>query len=119
MGAMPLTWITNSITERLDMKRAIKRKPMHPGVLFKADVLDELGVSVSAAARALGVSRKHLSAFVNGNVSCSKDLAIRLAKSTDTSVASWLNMQTALDIYGAENDKKSLKGITPLANLTA
>lgn len=86
------------------MSRSRNRKPTHPGRVFKLDVLDELGMTVSDAAKLLGVSRKHLSAFVNERVSCSRDMAKRLAIATDTSVASWLNMQTALDVWEAEHD---------------
>ncbi|TFH86673.1 addiction module antidote protein, HigA family [Billgrantia azerbaijanica] len=84
------------------MSRQRHRKPSHPGAVFKHDVLEPLGVSISRAAEALGISRKHLSAFVNGHVPCSRELAQRLSKATNTSVASWLNMQTALDVWEAE-----------------
>ena len=54
-----------------------------------------MGISITKAAEALGVSRKHLSAFVNGDEPCSNDMAQRLSKATETS---WLNMQTMVDI---------------------
>jgi len=85
------------------MARTRTRKPTHPGVVFKSDVLDPLGLNLTNAAKALGISRKHLSNFVNERVPCSKDLALRIAKATGTSVASWLNMQTALDVWEAEH----------------
>lgn len=86
------------------MSRVRNRRPSHPGRVFKLDVLDACGMTVSDAAKALGVSRKHLSNFVNEHVSCSRDLAKRLSIATDTSVASWLNMQTALDVWEADHD---------------
>jgi len=57
------------------MTRQRTRKPTHPGIVFKTDVLDALDLSISKAADIIGISRKHLSAFVNGNVPCSKELA--------------------------------------------
>jgi addiction module HigA family antidote len=86
---------------------ARKRKPVHPGKVFKLDVLEPLGLSITAAAEKLDISRKHLSDFVNEKISCSIDLAIRIAHATDTSVASWLNMQTNLDVWNAEQVPKN------------
>lgn len=92
------------------------RKPVHPGVVFKLDVLDELGMNVTEAAKRLGVSRKHLSNFVNGNVPCSAELAQRIARATSTSMQSWLNMQTTLDVWLAEqNPSEDVRHIQPFA----
>ena len=92
-----------------------RRKPVHPGRVFKLDVLEPLNISVSAAARMLKVSRKHLSNFTNEKVPCTSELAIKLAHATNTTVASWLNMQTKLDIWEAEQTpKKDLKAIEVL-----
>ncbi len=86
------------------MGRARNRKPSHPGKVFKLDVLEPTGTSITKAAEMLDISRKHLSKFVNEGTPCSPDMAKRLAIVTGTSLASWLNMQTALDIWEAEND---------------
>jgi len=93
------------------MKSAHKkrtRKPVHPGRVFKLDVLEPLNITLTTAAKALGISRKHLSNFANEQVPCSKDLARRLAIATKTSVTSWLNMQTAIDVWEAEHAEKSV-----------
>lgn len=78
-------------------------KPAHPGPVFKDAVLEPLGLSISDAADHLGISRKHLSKFINEHVPCSKDMAQRISAATNTSVGSWLRMQTALDIWEAEH----------------
>ncbi|WP_372613384.1 HigA family addiction module antitoxin [Halomonas sp.] len=102
------------------MPRQRQRKPSHPGIVFKLDVLEPLGLSVTQAAGAMGLSRKHLSAFTNGRVACSRELAQRLAKATDTSVASWLNLQTAVDVWEAEHtDRETLARVVPLRSLVA
>ena len=102
------------------MTRQRTRKPTHPGIVFKKDVLDELDLSISKAADILGISRKHLSGFVNGHVPCSKDMAQRIAIATETSVASWLNMQNALDVWEAEKMvKMTASDIEPFSKLSA
>ncbi|MBU4292541.1 MAG: HigA family addiction module antidote protein [Actinobacteria bacterium] len=79
-----------------------KRKPVHPGNLFKEEVLIPLGLTVTQAAAGLGVSRKALSEFLNGHSSLSPEMAIRIGKATKTSPESWLNMQTKLNLWKVE-----------------
>jgi len=81
-----------------------KRKPVHPGNLFKEEVLIPLGLTVTQAAADLGVSRKALSEFLNGHSSLSPEMAIRIGKATKTSPESWLNMQTKLDLWKADQE---------------
>jgi addiction module HigA family antidote len=81
------------------------RKPTHPGEVFLLDVLEPLNVSITEAARRLGVSRKHLSNVCNGSVRLSPELAARIAIATDTSIQSWLGMQTALDVWEMEQSQ--------------
>ena len=79
-----------------------KRKPVHPGHLFKEEVLVPLGFTVTQAALDLGISGKALSEFLNGRSSLSPEMAIRIGKATSTSPESWLNMQIKLDLWKAE-----------------
>jgi len=79
-----------------------KRKPVHPGSLFKEEVLIPLGLTVTQAAADLGVSRKALSEFINCHSSLSPEMAIRIGKATKTSPESWLNMQNKLDLWEVE-----------------
>jgi len=76
--------------------------PPHPGELLKEDVLPDLGLTVSEAARQLGVTRVTLSKIINGKSSISPDMALRLASWLQTTPDSWLNMQTAYDLWIAE-----------------
>ena len=82
-----------------------KRKPVHPGELFKEEVLIPLGLTVTHAAEDLGVSRKALSELINCHSSLSPEMAIRIGKATKTSPESWLNMQTKLDIWEAKQEE--------------
>lgn len=80
-----------------------KRKPTHPGVLLKEDVLIPLGLTITKAAEDLGVSRKALSELVNERISLSPDMAVRISKATKTSPESWLGMQAKLDLWKSQN----------------
>jgi addiction module HigA family antidote len=66
-------------------------------------------LSVSEAAKALGVSRKTLSAILNGRAGISPEMAVRLSIAFDTSAESWLNQQTQYDLWVAEKRRKSLR----------
>lgn len=79
----------------------IKRKPTHPGEVLLEDVIKPLGLTVTDAAKNLGVSRKTLSELVNRKSALSPKMALRIAKATKTSPESWLNMQTKLDLWKA------------------
>ncbi len=83
--------------------------PPHPGEVLRELCLKPLGLSVSEAARALGVSRKTLSTILNGRAGISPEMAIRLSIAFDTSAESWLNQQTQYDLWAAEKRRKSLR----------
>ena len=83
--------------------------PPHPGEVIKELCLEPLGLSVTDAAKALGVSRKTLSAILNGRSGVSPEMALRLAKAFDTSPESWLNQQMQYDLWQAEQNLGELK----------
>ena len=89
-----------------------KRKPMHPGNLFKEEVLVPLGLTVTQAAVNLGVSRKALSELLNCRSSLSPEMAIRIGKATKTSPESWINMQTKLDLWKIEQKSPEVIAFT-------
>lgn len=88
--------------------------PPHPGEILKSLCLEPLGLSVTDAAAALGVSRKTLSAILNGRAGISPEMAVRLSIAFDTSAESWLNQQTQFDLWHAEQSRKRLR-VTRLA----
>ena len=77
------------------------RKPTHPGNVFLEDVMKPRNLTVTEAARLLGVSRKALSEFVNEKAALSPEMALRISKATGTSVESWMNMQQKLTLWQA------------------
>ena len=83
--------------------------PPHPGASIKTLCLEPLGVTVTQAAEALGVSRKTLSAILNGGAGISPEMAVRLSIAFGTSSESWLNQQAQYDLWHAEQRPKQLK----------
>jgi len=87
----------------------LMHNPPHPGEILKELCLEPLGVSVTEAAKALGVSRKTLSSIINGKAGISPEMAVRLSIAFNTSSESWLNQQTQYDLWQAEQHRKSLR----------
>ena len=83
--------------------------PPHPGEVLRELCLEPLGISVTDAAKALGVARKTLSSILNGRSGISPEMAIRLGKAFDTSPESWLNQQVHYDLWEATQRAKGLK----------
>ncbi len=80
--------------------------PPHPGDILREDVLPALAISVTEAARQLGVSRVQLSRFINGRAGVSADLAIRLALWLGGDAHTWMRMQADYDLWQAEHSGK-------------
>ncbi len=83
--------------------------PPHPGEVLKTLCLEPLKLSVTEAAKALDVSRKTLSAILNGRAGISPEMAVRLSIAFGTSAESWLNQQTQYDLWHAEQRRKELR----------
>ena len=83
--------------------------PPHPGEIIRHLCLDPLGLSVSEAAKALRVSRKTLSAILNGRAGLSPEMAIRLAIAFDTTPESWMVQQVQYDLWRANKKRKALE----------
>ena len=83
--------------------------PPHPGEAIRELCLKPLGLSVTDAAKHLGVSRKALSELLNGRVGVSPEMAIRLSIAFDTTPESWLSMQMEYDLWLAEKKRSKLK----------
>ena len=91
------------------MKTMQMHNPPHPGEVLRELCIEPLGLSVTAAAEGLGVSRKTLSAVLNGRAGISPEMALRLSIAFDTSAESWLNQQTQYDLWQAGKEKKNLR----------
>jgi addiction module HigA family antidote len=83
--------------------------PPHPGEVLRELCLKPLGLTVTEAARALGVSRKTLSGLLNGRAGISAEMAVRLSIAFNTTPESWLNQQVQYDLSLAERNRKKLR----------
>jgi addiction module HigA family antidote len=83
-------------------------KPPHPGEVLRELCLEPLGLTVTRAAAALDVSRKTLSAILNGRAGISPEMAIRLSVAFDTTPESWLSQQLQYDLWQADRNRKKL-----------
>lgn len=77
------------------------KSPAHPGAFLKSEIIAPLGLSVTAAARALGVTRPALSALLNERAGLSPDMALRIEKAFGVRMDTLLRMQTAWEIAEA------------------
>jgi addiction module HigA family antidote len=77
------------------------KNPPHPGLSVRHDCLEPLGLSVTEAAKRLGVSRKQLSDLVNGHAGISPEMAIRLDKELGGGAETWVRLQAAYDLAQA------------------
>jgi len=85
------------------------KKPPHPGLSVRHDCLEPLGLSVTEAAKKLGVSRKQLSDIVNGRSGISPGMAIRLDKAFGGGAETWLRLQVAYDLARAMRHAAQIK----------
>lgn len=76
--------------------------PPHPGEIIRAQCIEPLGLTITAAAKGLGVTRKALSELVNGHSGVSPEMAIRLSKAFGSSAETWLRLQLQYDLRHAE-----------------
>jgi len=79
-------------------------QPCHPGELLREEVLPALRLSVTAAARTLGVSRQTLHAILAERAAVTPAMAVRLGKFCGDGPGIWLRMQMAHDLWQAERD---------------
>lgn len=82
--------------------------PPHPGEVVQSTLIEGEGLSVTDAAKILGVSRASLSKLINCRGGISPEMAIRLSIALNTSSQMWLNLQTSYDLWEAEKSRKKL-----------
>jgi addiction module HigA family antidote len=85
------------------------KNPPHPGQSVRADCIEPLGLTVTAAAKALGVSRQALNNLINGQAAISPEMAIRLDKAFGGGAETWLRLQAAYDLAQAEKHADKIK----------
>ena len=88
------------------VKRPLNRQPIHPGEILREDVLPSLGLSVSEAARRLGISRQQLHRVLACTHPITTEMALRIGKFAGNGPGIWLRMQQAYDLWHAEQRMK-------------
>lgn len=96
------------------MKEERTRRPTGPGEIIMAHYLEPLKMSITELAARLGVSRKTVSAIVNGRAAVSVDMAMRLSRAFSTTPELWLNMQRALDLWQARQEQGGWRDVAPI-----
>ena len=85
------------------------KNPVHPGVIVREDCLKPLNLSVTVAAKKLGVGRQTLSNLVNEKASISIEMAYRLSKGFGSTPETWLGMQLAFDLAQSHDLERKIK----------
>ncbi|MGH7966801.1 MAG: HigA family addiction module antitoxin [Candidatus Binatia bacterium] len=83
--------------------------PPHPGEILQGLWLEPMGITISQAAKALGISRKTLSKLVNKRGSVTPEMAVRLSLALGTSAESWLAHQAAFDLWQLSGRQAKLR----------
>lgn len=89
-------------------------EPAHPGGFVKSEIIEPHGLSVTDAARALGITRAALSAFLNEHSALSPEMALRLEKAFGVSMETLMRMQNSYDIAQARRREGEIK-VKPFA----
>ena len=87
--------------------------PPYPGEIIREFCIEPLGITVTEAAKAIGVTRKTLSALLNGRCGISPEMALRLSKVFGRSPEGWLRLQLQYDLWKTQQrvDLKNLRRI--------
>ena len=86
-------------------------RPIHPGEIIKEDILPSVGLSVSAAAKALGVSRQMLHDILAGRKPLSALMCLKISRLFGGSPDVWMRLQSTYDLKKAEQNKKIMQRV--------
>jgi antitoxin HigA-1 len=85
------------------------KNPPHVGGLIRREVIEPLGLTVSKAAKALGVGRQSLSSLLNEKAALTSDMALRVEKAFGPKMEHLMRMQLAYDLAQARNQESKIK----------
>jgi addiction module HigA family antidote len=85
------------------------KNPPHPGRIVRQDCIEPLGLSITEAAKRLGVKRQTLNNLVNGKAGISPQMSIRLSKAFGSRPEVWLGLQMQYDLAQAEKTAHRIK----------
>jgi addiction module HigA family antidote len=104
---------TQDVTEILNGRR---RRPTHPGALLREDILPHVGLSQTALAERLDVTRQTINDIVTEKRGVSLDMAYRLGRLFSMDPATWIRMQEAVDVWDTlKANRKVYEKIIPIS----
>ena len=93
-----------------------KVRPTHPGAMLREDFLPDYGLTVSAFAKAIGVSRQTVNELLRERRAVSPEMALRLSRLFGNTAEFWLNAQRAVDLWeAAQAIRSEIDRINPLS----
>jgi addiction module HigA family antidote len=93
------------------------KNPPHPGDFIRTEIVEPTGLSITAAAAALHVSRPALSSLLNGRADLSGEMALRIEKAFGVKMDTLMRMQSSYDIAETRRREKLIK-VRPVSHLT-
>ena len=85
------------------------KNPPHPGRIVRQDCVEPLGLTITGAAKVLGVTRQALNNLVNGKAGISPEMAVRISKAFGGSPEMWLRLQANYDLARIKQDDIEVK----------
>jgi antitoxin HigA-1 len=96
----------------------LKRKPSHPGEIFKKEFMEPLRISQTQLAKELNTSFRTINEIINEKRNISPEMAIKLSRYFGTSEELWLNLQNQYDLFIVKKKKQDiLKRIRPFREI--
>ena len=93
------------------MERKNRLPPIHPGEIIKLDILPSVGLSVTATAKALGVSRQMLHDIMAGRKPLSAVMCLKVSRLFGSTPELWMRLQASYDLKKAEQNKKVMERV--------
>lgn len=100
-----------TITKIATMKKSNRLPPIHPGEIIREDILPETSLSVTGAAKALGVSRQMLHGILAGRKPLSAVMCLKIARLFGGSAEIWMRLQASYDLKKSEQNKKIMERV--------
>jgi addiction module HigA family antidote len=110
-------WILKTTTREETMDRRNGLPPVHPGEILREDILPEVGLSVAAAARALGVSRQMLHEILAERRPLSAIMCLKVSRLLGSTPDFWMRLQAEYDLKRAAQNKKVMERVAQIVPL--
>ena len=104
-------WILRTTIKKESMARSSALPPVHPGEILREDVLPELGLSVTATAKALGVSRQMVHDILAAKKPLSAVMCLKISRLFGSTPEFWMRLQADYDLKIAARDKKVMRRV--------